>query len=245
MAISPLSSIGLRQNSKINFTSRKNIGNIEEYKPENRKGTDLSKMPVIILLATVPSNALAKNLNDIAGESSANKTEIGYTKENKSEPSTYVIKPETQKTQQSNAPYKYESLKYQQINYEQKFKAMGREYNLLFASNGSKDNAQYVYVIPANSDGNRRSEIFPPEVQQLIHHDIGEGDFCGAVITEDLTEKGTDKYRGTFRYELKLPDEVAQKIVDLVTGHSDIQNSTQIRINTVEYPNLLPPKLYE
>ena len=149
----------------------------------------------------------------------------------------------TQEIYQDNRPYGYECLKYQEILYVYKFEASNKKYNLIFASNGQMNSVNYVYIIPIDSQGSSNNTIWPPEIMQLRHHDIGENDFCGAIIDEDLEKNG--KYRGTLRYEMKLPDEVAQKVVDLVTGHSTYKNKTAIKIKTVDYPNLHPIKLYD
>ena len=62
---------------------------------------------------------------------------------------------------------------------------------------------------------------------------------------EDLKDSKTDEYLGVLRQEVRLPDETAQLIIDLVTNHSKFENSSMVTMRETDSPLLLPIKLYE
>ena len=58
-------------------------------------------------------------------------------------------------------------------------------------------------------------------------------------------KKILSEYKGTIRKEIRLDDDTAQKIIDLITNHSPYTNETTIRLEEVNTPNLHPVKVYE
>ncbi len=245
MVITPVNSVNFKNNyASLNFGSRKNNDTEgQEFNPSQRRNTtDLSKMPVVVLLAMTPALSEAK-----VPENYANIIPIttNYTKPEQ-DVSAYARFPETQETPQSKAPFGWESIKYMNINASYKFFARGEEQNLIFVDQGRKNSVSLIYIIPTNSKGSKDETDIPPEVRQLLYHNIGKDkEYCGAIVEEDIIDANTGKYKGTLRSEIRLPDETAQKIIDLLTDHSNLKNNTSIRIKETTNPNLTPPKLYE
>lgn len=56
----------------------------------------------------------------------------------------------------------------------------------------------------------------------------------------DIIEKGTGKYKGTMRSEMRLDDNTAQLIIDLLTNHSKFKNNTLVNIKETINPMLAP-----
>ena len=245
MVITPVNSVNFKNNyASLNFGSRKNNDTEgQEFNPSQRRNTtDLSKMPVVVLLALTPALSEAK-----VPENNANIIPVttNYTKPEQDVP-TYIIAPEVHETQQTKAPFGWESMKYMNINASYKFFARGEEQNLIFVSQDRKDAAHYIYIFPSSSKGSTNDTKFPPEVTQLVYHNIGKDkEYCGAIVCEDILDINTGKYKGTLKSEIRLTDEAAQKIIDLITGYSKLENKTSVKIKETTNPNLSLPKLYE
>lgn len=248
MAIAPISSVSFKNNSGINFTSRvKNDSEGQEFVPSQRKGTtDLAKMPVIVLLAMTPALTEAKVPEKLDAGNIPPSAEMMYEAPEEDEDNFFIMVPKNPEVTQTRAPYGFESLKYENINMVHKFRGDGVEQNLLFTAKGTSNEVDFIYIIPTNTRGGKTTDDIPPMVHQLVYHDLGKDkEYCGAIIEEDIIEKGTGKYKGTMRSEMRLPDETAQKIIDLVTGHSKFKNNTIVKIKETTSPMLMPPKIYE
>ena len=227
MAIAPVSQVSF---NSVSFQSkdRNNKKHSNNIPQAPQRGTDISKLPLALLLAITPSvvnPAEPKPFSD-------NPTPI-----------TLVDTP--QEPQDTPGPYGYESLKYETIVYTHKFHMNNGEYTMLFTSKYDTNNVDFVYIIPKNSKGGKTIYDNPPRVRQLRYHNIGKDkEFCGAVIHKDAKSSETDEYVGTYMYELKLPDETAQKIIDLVTSHSRFNNCSIVNIAETNSPKLLESKVY-
>ena len=247
MAILPISSVSFKNTTPANFTSRRgNDMEGNEFTPSIRRGTtDLAKMPVVVLLAMTPAMADAK-MPKLPELENLPAIEIAETQTPETDAMTYIIAPKAQETQQSKAPYGWECLKYENIKLAHKFNVKGQEYNLLFTSKSKSNDVKFVYIIPTNTTGGKEIGDIPPAVQQLVYHDLGKDkEFCGAIIEEDLINSKTNKYEGTLRYELKLPDETAQKLLDLLLDNSEFDNKTLVTLKKTNSPNLTPMEVYE
>lgn len=112
-----------------------------------------------------------------------------------------------------------------------KFVWAKENYYLLFiGSYSDKSNTEVIDVLIAQEKddlGIRRedSRVRPAEVKYLIYHNIGkEKEYCGAYLEECVYNKGGGQ-RGTMTYEMRLDDDTAQIIIDLITGHSKYINN--------------------
>jgi hypothetical protein len=143
----------------------------------------------------------------------------------------------TQEERQSKYPYGWKSLESLHINDVTRFKAdNGHEYFMLFTSNQNDIEAK----------GTRHIAQDPPMVKQLAYHNIGKDkEFCGVILERDVLEEESGKFKGTIRNEMRLPDEVAQKIVDVITDYSRFKNKTNLKIREVNFADLIPTRLFE
>ena len=80
----------------------------------------------------------------------------------------------------------------------------------------------------------------PPEIETLVYHDLGNGkEFCGIIIKEEVGEK--NKNKETIRYEVKLDDKSAQKLIDFLAGDTKWKNNSHIEFSETKSPRLKSP----
>jgi len=153
----------------------------------------------------------------------------------------------TQEERQSKYPYGWKSLESLHINDVTRFKAdNGHEYFMLFTSNQNDIEVNEIFIFDVNSKGTRHIAQDPPMVKQLVYHNIGKDkEFCGVILERDVLEEESGKFKGTIRNEMRLPDEVAQKIVDVITDYSRFKNKTNLKIREVNFADLIPTRLFE
>ncbi len=83
----------------------------------------------------------------------------------------------------------------------------------------------------------------PPWVQELVYHDLGEGkEFCGIKLYKEVKNKNTGEVSHV-KYEYKLDDDSAQKIIDLISGDSQWTDRTDIEFSETTNPRVAPPKV--
>lgn len=141
-----------------------------------------------------------------------------------------------------------------------KFTSGGKTYTMYWVNTGKEDhpnstNVADVYFVPADfvpfnkyresSDRNR-----PPCMDGLIYHDLGPGkEFVGAVVFE---EKYTDSTKEVefWEYEIQLPEQISDMLMDLYQGRTKFYIGDQGRIakmfknlQTVQTPALKSPTL--
>lgn len=247
MVIAPVNSVNFKNNyASLNFGSRKNNDTEgQEFNPSQRRNTtDLSKMPVVVLLAMTPALSEAK-----VPENYANIIPIttNYTKPEQ-DVSTYARFPETQETPQSKAPFGYQGLRNDAVKLLHDFKINGVNCHLILTSTGANKSTNivdYAYIIYDNKKPDPRIMQSPPEITKLVYHNIGKDkEFCGVIIDEDIIGND-DKYKGTIRKEVRLDDNTAQILIDLITGYSKFKNESTIKLEEVKTPQMHPVKVYE
>lgn len=225
MAISPVSQVSF---NSICFRGKdKNKENLNNIPQAPQRGSDLSKMPVVVLLTMLPNVV--------------NPAESKLFSENPT-PTVLVDSPGSAQ-QQKQYPFGWRSLgnlKFQQIH---KTIINGHPHHLMLASYNNNSNVDVVYLVNDNIKGDsQRMGHTPPEVTGLIYHNLGpDKEFCGFRIEEDIYEN--DKYVGTKVSEKRVSDETAQIIIDLLQGDSYI-NATHIKFIENKSANLMPAKIY-
>lgn len=243
MSIAPLSLGNVQNSYSTNFLGRKHNNNNHKGKEQSWvkavSSTDLSKMPVMMLVALSPIVSDAKLPENTENNIyNSDKTEMTLSpKQNKSEGLTYVVSPEVEQNTYPNAPFGYRELSNHYINFHHKFYSNGEEYNLIFTSKEFRNKAANIYIIPTNNANHSQHE-YAPKVRSFIYHDLGgENDFGGAVIDSYAIDRATGKMV-LVRAEMRLDDETSQKIVDLITGHSNLENTTDVKIKITHDANL-------
>lgn len=246
MAIAPLNHLSYYSNINFNGRSKKKTQPAQSNPGEFvlQESTGFSKLPLVILFSMIPTIAATAQSKDCPQNPTS--VVIGA---NKSLPiDSYKSIPKVPKEMTTlSGPYGFDCLNYEKINLTKKFKVNNEEQTLLFTSKDSANNVHFVYIIPQNEKGQKYA-IYdqPPEVTKLRLHHIGQGkEFYSAVLEQDARDPETEKYIGTYVYELKLPDNVAQEIVDLVTSNSKYNNKSLIKIDETTSVELLTPKFWQ
>ena len=58
-----------------------------------------------------------------------------------------------------------------------------------------------------------------PSLKTVAYHDVNPP-FVGAVVKADIRKENNEDYGGYFSWEIKLPDDIAQSMMDLVKGRT-------------------------
>ena len=101
-----------------------------------------------------------------------------------------------------------------------------------------------VYIVQKSRDIPAKSAFHPPKVFKLMYHNIGKDkEFCGVITKEDLLDEN-GQYISGIEKEIRLDDDTAQKLIDLVTNHSKWKNNTFIKICETKSERLFPTTKY-
>lgn len=241
MTITPISVFS--GNSKVSSTSftskRKSEGANGRVQDEQRNNSrDLAKVPVIVMLAMTPSLLNSTTPANAVPLDSENITEILA-----SIPTEEINTAEVAQYGKTNAVSKYVDPAY--VHKKFRFTAENKNWTMYFVKpTSSKDDKKVssIYLIPdgykkvVNGDG---EEIgYPQEIRKLIYHDIGEeNEFIGA-----FTREGKGNY--WIEREMKLPDDIANELLDLVSYKTDLLPNKLLVNNftTVKTAQLIPTK---
>lgn len=145
---------------------------------------------------------------------------------------------------------------YKAIELHDVFMMNGRKYHLLFVrpTYYAKGKVSNVYIYP---DGFKSWDqngfmVYLPKVTEFIVHNVPGQELWGSVIiwesthTDHLDGKKHDKIVYTATYtDVRLPDEQAQKILDLIQDNSSYENGTGIKYNRVETSTLRKTKIWK
>lgn len=250
MAILPVSSVSFGRRNTVSFVQQDKSKDL----PINTGMTpSLGKsIPVIILMATMnpsllKSAATMNNLQAKEGKPEAI-TMVVPVNEPEVDAATFVMHPDAVKDVQNvkKAPYGWEIFELDDIvdSYHGK-NALG-SFDMVYTNNRIDESGSIsdVYIIQKSRDIPAKPEFHPPRVYKLLYHNIGKDkEFCGVITKEDLLDE-SGKYLGSLETEIKLDDDTAQKLIDLITGHSNWKNNTGIRIYETTSNMLRPGKRY-
>lgn len=93
---------------------------------------------------------------------------------------------------------------------------------------------KYIYIVPnayTQSDGSIKGRPFSignlclqeysyPTLTKIVFHDIDEP-FVGAIVKADLRDKNNFHIGGYYTWEIKVPEEIAHSMMDLVKGRTE------------------------
>lgn len=246
MAVAGLG-IGLGANSYVNFVgqnSRKNNGDTEGSPVEyNRRSNNLAKVPVIVLMAMLPAMMNAKTPVTNLSEMDEAKTEmvapIPIDSEELDEMTT--VAPDFSKPQnaQTKAPFGVTSLLGQKIYHYDTFMKDGKKHYIVYSSIRTPDYVDKVSVFPEGFPN--KSGVLLPWVEELVYHDLGKGkEYCG-IIVRSVNKLQNGRYKTTYE-EVRLPDECAQTLIDLLANYSKMKNNTSIEYSETKSAQLRQTK---
>lgn len=136
------------------------------------------------------------------------------------------------------------------VLYKKSFVSDGIKYTMYY-SNGTLFNPANrenfvtdVIFVPSDYDYVLNEDVKPPWLTKLIYHDLGpDKEFIGANIR--YTKEVPDEYYGTqsayHEKEIRLPDEIANEIIDMVAGDTKFVPSPALAkmFQTTKSPNLI------
>lgn len=235
---------GFGTNSYVNFVgqnSRKNNGDTEGSPVEyNRRSNNLVKVPVIVLMAMLPAMMNAKtpvtNLSETNGAKTEMVAPILIDSEELDEMTTIAPYFSNPQNAQTKAPFGVTSLLGQKIYHYDTFMNNGKKHYIVYSGISNADYVNKVSVFPEGFDSVKEKKLLP-YVRELVYHDLGKGkEYCGIiVITHQILKNGKSK---TIREEVRIPNEVAQNLIDFMAGDTEMKNMSSISYSKTKFPNL-------
>ncbi|CCX62825.1 unknown [Bacteroides sp. CAG:598] len=240
---------GFGTNSYVNFVgqnSRKNNGDTEGSPVEyNRRSNNLVKVPVIVLMAMLPAMMNAKtpvtNLSETNGAKTEMVAPILIDSEELDEMTTIAPYFSNPQNAQTKAPFGVTSLLGQKIYHYDTFMKDGKKHYIVYSSIRTPDYVDKVSVFPEGFPN--KSGVLLPWVEELVYHNLGKGkEYCG-IIVRSVNKLQNGRYKTTYE-EVRLPNEVAQNLIDLLADDSTMKNATSIKYSKTKSPNLRQTKIY-
>jgi hypothetical protein len=242
MAILPISSVSAKasRNQTTKFT-----GHIDRTEDENqnyqpRKASKMATIPVALLIAMMPTatDAKAPALPECA-EATYEAVTSTKTRTDK-----HPIPPADKINLSTLEGGEYIRAQKQTVQYAKRINTNGGPATLLFVRNwydpesavGNIYVIQDKYVHPTHN----ASELTPPTVNRFIYHNTNDGNEYGAVKVHTHNERKDGTMFGMFK-EIKLTDEIAQVILDLISDDTHWMNATGINFNETSNPRAEMP----
>lgn len=203
-------------------------------------------VPVIVLMAMNPSLLSSSVPTNHFPLEEATQIETLYN------PETSEIAP-NEMLQSKQASFKHpksEEITPNRVLYQKDFKAEGKNWTMYF-TNRFKDtepkHVRDIYLVPETYVPKTyfgAETTMPPKIDKLVYHDLGEKDeFIGAVIKERIAKGDKTVYASR---EIRLPDEIANEITDLIYGETKFTVKPQLEktFEVVKTAKLQSPKGY-
>lgn len=147
----------------------------------------------------------------------------------------------------SNPPYGWAMLHNDIIKFEHRGKTPISGFYMLYTTvdddiEDPKD-VRYVYIIlDKENHSPNDANNFPPMVEELIYHKLDNGkEFCGVLIWENTVNK-EGKNTGWMRSEIKIDDDTANLLMDLLLNQSGWNNKTGIKYSATTSPRYRVPE---
>jgi hypothetical protein len=256
MAILPISSVRFQnsRNNSVNFKSRldsENENNSGNGYRQPRRSHKMATVPVALLIAMMPTVTEGK------APAGPEPIDAEYTEllamantGTGSEPAPVVrtdrhpIPPADKVDVSKLQGGKYILAQKQKVQYAKRIQTNGGPATLLFVKNwydpesavGNIYVIQDKYVHPTH----KADELTPPTVNRFIYHNTKDGKEYGAVRVHTHNERADGTMFGMFK-EIKLTDEIAQLILDLISDDTHWMNGTAINFNETSNPRTETP----
>ena len=242
MAVLPINNVSAKANS-ITFTSKPKRDNENKYAgiPERQDSNSLAKVPVIVMLAMAPMMSDGKKPAQIMPIDNKALTEVLAQA-----PANPMIVENVPQIRELRSGIKAIDEQYH-IHHICNVTGNGQKGRLIFADYNTNDKADKdiykIFYVEDRYANKNYGRLNPPHVVGLIYHDLGPGkEFCGIKIHDNRFD---EKYNiDTHEYEVRINDEAAQKVIDLLTGDTEWNNVTFIRFEETKSQNLLNPRVF-
>ena len=155
----------------------------------------------------------------------------------------------------SNPPFGWSWLKAQYIKFYHRGKTSMTGFDMVYTTSReySGDDydpedpkvVRYVYIIEDNKNkAPHNMGAMPPKAAELIYHKLDDGtEFCGVLVNGDLVNKNGER-TSSFRFELKIDDDTANLLMELLLNESGWDNKTGIKFSMTTSPRLRTPEFY-
>lgn len=115
----------------------------------------------------------------------------------------------------------------------------GKKHYIVYSSIRTPDYVDKVSVFPEGFPN--KSGVLLPWVEELVYHDLGKGkEYCG-IIVRSVNKLQNGRYKTTYE-EVRLPDECAQTLIDLLANYSKMKNNTSIEYSETKSAQLRQTK---
>lgn len=239
---------GFGTNSYVNFVgqnSRKNNGDTEGLPVEyNRRSNNLVKVSVIVLMAMLSAMMNAKtpvtNLSETNGAKTEMVAPILIDLEELDEMTTIAPDFSNPQNVQTKAPFGVVDLIGHKIHHADTFMKNGKKYYIVYSGINNADYVDKVTVFPTGFDSPKGTQV--PYIQELIYHDLGKGkEFCGIIVRSRVTLSNGDSK--VTKEEIRLPNEVAQNLIDFLADDTKMENRTSISYSKTKSAQLRQTKV--
>ncbi len=225
MAIAPISNVKLNQyNNSVSFGSRrKNLELPEENnnnQPSGKKMGKLASVPVIVMMAMAPGMMDGKTPANVIPMDSEQLTELIAQNTSSMEEAAPL-----QSSSKKNARY-WEVFNRHKDRISKSFEIIDadnngikggrpRSYTLTFEtiSKDRKNDVYMIYLYPHDMVTTPEHQETCSPIRSLVHHKTEYGEDFWGVITDPRGQNGC---------EVRIPDEVAQEISDLINGEHEL-----------------------
>ena len=238
--------IDLDVNRYVNFAGRNSRKNNSDSLPVeyNRSSNNLAKVPVIVLIAMSPVMMNAKTPITDLSETNEAKTEmvapILIDSEELDEMTTIAPDFSNPQNVQTKAPFGVAELIGRKIYKAESFVNNGQKYYIVYSGRQNSKIVNRVTVFPEGFR-NENGKLLPV-VHELIYHDLGKcKEFCGVLVFSNTVLKNGDSKKTI--EEIRLPNEVAQNLIDFMAGDTEMKNMSSISYSKTKSPNLRQTKV--
>lgn len=240
MAILPVSGVNINSKNVQSFGARKKVSGEPDYvAPKSNSSNKLASVPVIVMLAMSPAMLNANSSGKAYPVDSEALTEV-LASLPASEMEAAEFSYEPQATQQTD-PLGVAFFRDKTIKKIVPAVGNGVKANLVLRGSTQNPNSKDVFDVFYIKHSYKDSSLGhrPPEVKELIYHDLGEDAFLGIRVHEYIYEKG--KPTRFMISEIKLDDESAQYLLDLRTNDTEWNNKTTIMFSETKNPRVALP----
>jgi hypothetical protein len=245
MAILPISSISVRTNKNqlTKFTGRYDSTEEENKNYQPRKSNKMATVPVALLIAMMPTTTEAKTpaIPEIVDADYTELVANPEVKEAEAVPrkDKHPIPPSDNVNLSTIQGGKYIIAQRQQVQYAKRINTNGGPATILFVRNwyDPESGIGNIYVIQDKyvHPKHKASELTPPTVNRFIYHNTNDGKEYGAVKVHTHNERADGTMFGMFK-EIKLTDDIAQLILDLIADDTHWTNCTGIDFRETSNP---------
>ena len=236
MAIAPVINASFTSGN-VNFQGKNKKSEQGNPQPIDNKAGAMVTVPVALLMALATGSINAKAANNNNEYAEANPTEMVSEVPQASSQS---------QTAKSRDYYTYLKFAKEDGKIIQSREIINKDgsYTMIFLKDSpDSKGCSEIVLLPYNFQSLDKyyNTIDPPTVRKLIHHNLGENkEFAGAYV--HYIEYGANDMKFIDK-EIKISDDAANDIIDLLAGDNKYYNFTGIKFVQTKRTTLFPPDI--